>query len=126
MDPKKSDAPGRIIGAVFGAALGVLAYWLAVRKGYLLLAAVALAPGLGGGLAARRRSLAWGVVLGIASVVLAIVVEWRFWPFEADGSFAYFLTHLHHLPWKSQLSLIAGLVVGCYFGMGRDRKKKEG
>lgn len=120
----KSDAPTRIIGVIAGAALGVLAYWLALRSAYHILVAVAVAPGIAGGLAARRRSFTWGVVIAIVSLALTLVIEWLFLPFAADASFAYFLTHLDALPTKSQLSLVAALGVGLYFGMGRNPKNK--
>ena len=119
-----SDSPRRIIGATLGGGLGVLIYWLALHNGFHILAAVALGPGVGSGLVARRRSLAWGVAIGIVSVAFTIVIEWLFLPFTADGSLGYFLTHVGDLSLKSQLSIIAAAAIGFYFGMGRNPRKK--
>jgi len=119
------DAARRMIGGMVGAGIGVLIYWFALRNGYHVLAAVGAGPGIGGGLGARRRSLAWGAGIAAVSLALTIVVEWRFLPFVVDGSLGYFVGHLGDLPWRSQLSIAAAVGMGFYFGMGRDRREEE-
>ena len=115
----------RITGTILGSVLGVLAFWVAMRLGYHALAAVAAGPGLGGGLAARRRSIAWGLAIGIFSVGLTLVSEWLIFPFAVDESFGYFLRHLGSVPMKAQLSMIAAAAIGFYFGMGRNPREKK-
>jgi len=119
------EAPRRIVGGIVGAGIAVLVYRVALQNGYHVLALVAAGPGLGSGLAARRRSFAWGLVIAVVSVALTIVIEWLFLPLAADGSFGYFVTHLGDLPLKSKLSMMSAAVIGFYFGMGRNRKKEE-
>ena len=120
------DAAGRILGAIVGSVVGLLAYWIALRNGYHLLVAVGASLGIGCGWMGRRRSLAWGTGTAVLAVAFSIVIEWHFLPFSADDSFRYFMGHLGDLPVKSKISLIAVGIIGFYFGMGRNRKAKRG
>ena len=46
------------------------------------------------------------------ALVLGLVTEWRFFPFNADESFSYFLGHLHQLKSITLLMLAAGTAIG--------------
>ncbi len=118
------DAARRTLGTIVGAIVGLLAYWLALRSGYHLLAAAGAGPAIGCGWMARRRSLAWGAGTAVAAVAFSIVTEWLFLPFSADDSFGYFMSHLGDLPVKSKISLVAVAFIGLYFGMARNRKAR--
>ncbi|MCZ6690856.1 MAG: hypothetical protein O7H41_14785 [Planctomycetota bacterium] len=121
-----SDVRRRIIGALIGGGLGVLAYWVALRNGFDALAFVAVGPGVGSDLAARRRSLPWGLAIALVSVALSVLINWLFLPFAVDGSLGYFLSHLGHLPLRTHLTFVAAAGIGFYFGMGRHPKKRAG
>ncbi len=121
-----SDVRRRIIGALIGGGLGVLAYWVALRIGFDALAFVAVGPGIGSDLAARSRRVPWGLAIALVSVALSVVINWLFLPFAADGSFGYFLSHLGHLPLRIRLTFVAAAAAGLYFGMGRHPKKRAG
>ncbi|MEX0727371.1 MAG: hypothetical protein WEB58_03945 [Planctomycetaceae bacterium] len=100
-----------VIGAVVGGALGYFAFFWIVRQGFYALIVPAALLGLGAGLAARQRIVPLAIACGVAGLLLGIVTEWRFAPFKADGSFVFFITHLHDL---KPLTLIM-LALGAFF-----------
>jgi hypothetical protein len=61
-----------------------------------------------------------GVVCGVLATLLGIVTEWRFFPFIADGSFGYFVAHLHDLKMTTLVSIAVGGLFGFWFGRGRE------
>ncbi|MDG3004501.1 hypothetical protein [Paludisphaera mucosa] len=118
-------APNRIaedlagaLGALLGATLGYYTFqWLYQRGFYGMMIPGALL-GLGCGLAARRPSQARGVACGVAALALGLFVEWKFFPFNADPSFRYFLAHVAELKGVTILMIAAGAGFG--YWLGRD------
>jgi hypothetical protein len=98
---------------LLGGTFGYLAFaWLLTQGFYGL-----VLPGGMLGLAAgipRNTSRAVAVVCGVLALGLGLYTEWRFFPFKADGSFGYFLAHLHQLKPISWLMLAVGTVMGGY------------
>ena len=118
----KSDLLARTAGAVVGTAVGTLAYWLMLRSGTHILAAVGGGTALGVSFAARSASLAWGAFTAVLAVALSLLVEFLFRPFAADPSLGYFVAHLGDLPRNSLVSLAVVAGLGFYFGRGRRRR----
>ncbi len=103
MNPRSSNPnpAGAVALGILGAALGGIAgyflfIWIARQGFYALILPPALL-GLGAGWCARQRSVPLAVVCTIGGIALALFCEWKFAPFTADHSLAYFVTHLSQL-----------------------------
>ncbi len=118
-----------IIGAAAGGIVGCLAFWLLVRRGLHAPILPFGVIGLGCGLLSRRRDLWLGALSAGLGLVVTIVADWLWWPFKADPSFGYFITHLHRqdpmvllgIPVSPLLIYVIGATVAFWFGMGRNR-----
>lgn len=115
----------RAIGAIAGAGVGTLVYWLLLQNGQYILAAVGTGLALGVSLTAQRHSLAWGLLTMLLAVASSLLVEFLFRPFRADASAGYFVAHLGDLPRNSLISLAVVAVLGFYFGRGRNRRSVD-
>ena len=98
-------------GAVLGGLVGHFAFGWLVNQGFYGLVLPGGLVGLGAGLSSCRSR--WpSVVCGVMALVLGLVTEWRFFPFNADDSFSYFVGHLHQLKPITLLMLAAGTAIG--------------
>lgn len=120
--PAPNDLPTRLLGGLVGAAIGIVAYWLALGRGVDVLIAVGAGLALGVARGSRRRSLAWGAGIAVVAPMLALGTLWWFRPFADDPSLGHFLSHLHELPRQALMSLGASALAGGWFGMGRNRR----
>ena len=108
-----------VLGAGLGGLVGYFAFgWLA-RQGLYAVALPGAFLGLGCGWLIRERSLLLSVICGLAALGLGIFSEWSYMPFIADGSFRYFMAHLHLLPPIKLIMLSLGGVFGFWFSLGR-------
>lgn len=108
-----------LAGAALGGALGYYASLWLVRHGlYAPLLPGAMAGG-GAAVAAGRRCPSLGIACGFAGLALGILLEWRVFPFIVDGSFGYFIRHLHDLPPIKLILIGLGGVFGWWLGRGR-------
>jgi hypothetical protein len=79
-----------------------------------------IAVGLGFSALARRQMIAGGIFCAIAAFFLMVACEWSHSPFLDDGSFVYFLTHLHKVDNQMTMVLIGlGVALAFWFGRGR-------
>lgn len=109
-----------VVGAIVGGALGSVLFYLALRQRlYAIVLPGALAGIFCGGFLGRR-SMPMGIVCGLIGAAFTLWIEWRFFPFIADNSFVFFLTHLHRLKPASLLLIALGIGMAGWFGMGRD------
>ena len=108
-------------GALAGAAAGVLLFVVLGWLHLYAIAAIGVLTGLGCGYLSQRRS----VVLGIVSLVVALVVtffnEWWNNHFLDDPSFTFFVQNLSQVKPIFWLSLIVGGGLAFWFGQGTDR-----
>jgi len=112
-----------VLGAILGGGAGYfLVTWLAQQGWYALLVAPA-AVGFGASLLARARSVPLAVICAALGLCFGLYIEWKFHPFIADGSFGYFLGHLHELRAMTLLILVVGAVIAYRMGLGVDRAK---
>ena len=109
-----------LAGAVGGGVLGYFAFFFLADRGLYAMVLPGALVGLGCGLLSGIKSNALGVVCGVVALLLGIVLEWRFAPFNADSSFAYFITHLHHLRSSTLVLIALGGLMGYWFGRGRE------
>jgi hypothetical protein len=107
-----------LLGAVLGGALGYFVFLWGLRQGFYIIALPATLLGAGCGLLSRHRSIARGVLCGIAGLALGLYAEWRAFPFKADESLGYFLTHLKDLRPFTLLLIGLGGLLAFYFGQG--------
>ncbi len=105
-----------LVGAIIGGAIGFYTFdWLRNQNLYGLMIPGALL-GLGSSLLARHRSVARGVVCGLAALGLGIYTEWKFWPFRSDESFSYFLRNITSLKTATLLMIAFGAVIATVIG----------
>lgn len=98
-------------GALLGGLIGHVAFGWLWNQGFYGLVLPGGLLGLGAGWT-TCRSVCPSVVCGALALVLGLLTEWRFFPFVADASFGYFLTHLHQLKPITLLMLAAGTAIG--------------
>ena len=109
-----------LIAAAIGGAIGYFVFFWMARQGFYTLIIPPALLGLAGGLATRGHTQVFGIICGIAGLLLAIVIEWQFAPFIADESFVYFLTHLHQRKPLTLLMLAIGPVISYRLALGWD------
>lgn len=107
-----------LAGAVVGGVLGYFLFFWIVKQGFYGLMIPGALMGLGCSLLAQHRSVPRGIVVAGLAVGLGLFTEWRFRPFNADGSFRFLLTHVTDLMPITLLMIGLGGVFG--FWMGRD------
>lgn len=113
-----------ILGAIAGGVIGYILFSVLVRQGLYAIAMPGALVGLGCGLASRIKSRVLGIVCALASLGLGIYLEWSFFPFMADGSLAYFITHLSDLKPARLVFIVLGGFFGFWFGTGRTRRQQ--
>lgn len=111
-----------LTGAVAGGVIGYFAFFWFVRQGFYALVLPPSLVGLGAGLAARRRSIALGVICGVSGLALGLFTEWRFAPFIADRGFGYFITHIQALRPVTLIMLALGTALAFRFALGFDKR----
>src|SRR3954454_19419576 len=82
-----------LVGAAVGGAVGYFLFGWLVGQGYYGMIIPGAFLGLGCGLLSRHDSTVRGLICAAAAVALALFTEWKFFPFRADESFVYLLTH---------------------------------
>ncbi len=104
-----------LAGATVGGALGFFAFGWLVSQGFYAPAIPGVLLGVGGGFFATSKSMTLAVTCGLSALVLGIIAEWRYFPFTANESFGYFLTHLFDLRPLTQLMIALGGFGGFWF-----------
>lgn len=110
-----------LIGASMGALAGYFLFKLLLGQNLYALALPGALIGIGCGVLSRIHSRTLGVVCAIAALALGIMLEWQHFPFLADDSLSFFVTHLHQLKGFTMVMLVLGVLGGFWFGTGRSR-----
>jgi hypothetical protein len=106
-----------LVGAAVGGVLGFYTFGWLEDHGYYGLAIPGAFVGLGCGLLAQHRSLARGIVCGIAGLFAGLFTEWWFHDrFLVDNSFWYMVRHLNHKSPVTLLMLGIGTVIAFWVG----------
>ena len=108
-----------IVGGIVGGALGYFAFFVLASQGFYAMVLPSALLGLGCGLLSGMKSNVLGIGCGLLAVLLGCFTEWRFDPFIDDGSFAYFITHVHKLKSMTLIMIAVGGLFGFWFGKGR-------
>lgn len=111
--------PKAIAGAIGGAVAGAIGFWLMLQLGLYALIIPGAMIGLGCGAQSGAPSIPLAIIAAVMALCLTIFIEWYFFPFNADGSFGYFLRHLNELQPGTKLMAAAGTFAGFWFGRGR-------
>ena len=100
-----------LLGAVVGGMLGYFLFSWILTQGFYGLILPGGCLGLGASLVSQKSKLV-PVVCAVAALGVGVFAEWKHFPFIADGSFGFFVTHLHQLKTVKLLMLVAGNVSG--------------
>jgi len=121
MEKPNNEMKRAALAVVYGALGAVAGYfvfsWLA-SQGYYGLVVPGVAVGLGAGFG-RSRKLWVGAICGIIALAAGIFSEWKVFPFIADGSFGYFVTHLQNLTPLTMISIPAGALLAFWMACRR-------
>lgn len=112
-----------LIGALAGGALGFFAFFWLLRQGLYGMVLPGGLLGLGAGLF-RGKSRAVALLCGFMALGLSLFTQWHFAAFTRDGSFGYFLTHLHHLAPMTLIMIAAGSFIGFWVPYRRIQEGK--
>ena len=122
---RAADLARCLTGAAVGGVLGHFLFLWIAQQGLYAMVLPGAALGLGAGALAKTRSLTCGIISGLLALALAIVTEWRLFPFARDDSFAFFITHVHGLP-PIKLTMIGlGGLLAFWFGQGRTGSERH-
>ncbi len=108
-----------LLGAIVGGAMGYFVYKWALSQGFYALVVPGAFLGFGFGSAARRSHLVFGILCFVLALGLSLFAEWSTWPFKADGSWWYFLTHLDQLKPLTWVMIGVGSIIAFTLGRGR-------
>jgi len=107
-----------LIGAIVGSVLGFYTFGWLLEHGFLGLMIPGALLGLGCSVLARHPSTVRGVFCGIAALGLSLFADWKFEPFNADGSLRFFLSHVMDLGPVRLLMIGIGSLIA--YWMGKD------
>ena len=60
----------------------------------------------------------------VLAVGVGLFIEWHFFPFAKDGSFGYFITHIHERHFELIMIALGG-VFAFWFGIGRTPVRRQ-
>lgn len=110
-----------LAGAVIGGIAGFYTYQWLNSQGWYALALPGVMLGGACGLFSQVRSVPLAIACTILGFFLSLFCEWWFWPFEADESFVYFVTHMYHIDSTvTWILIVLGTLIAGWFGYGRD------
>lgn len=111
-----------LLGAIGGGVAGYLAFAWLLQYGLYGLVLPGGLLGIGAGMA-RNRSIALAALCGGAATALGVLAEWRNFPFVADTSLSYFLTHLYDLRAVTVVMIALGGAIGFWVPFRRIEMK---
>lgn len=98
-------------GALLGGIVGYIGFGWLVSQGFYGLVLPGGLLGLGASFASGRSRWA-AVICGFMAFMLGLFTEWQFFPFKANASFGYFLSHATQLKPITLLMIAAGAGIG--------------
>jgi len=108
-----------LVGGLLGGIAGYYAFvWIKQQQELYALVLPGSMIGIGCGLFALDSSRLRGLLCGLAALLLGLRCEWRFWPFKADESFLYLVTHAYQLKLLTQIMIVAGGLMAYWCGQG--------
>lgn len=108
-----------LAGALVGGVLGWFIFNWGLSQGLVAHVVPGALVGVGFGLAARCHSPYFGIICGVLAFGLGLFVEWYNFPFVANDSLGYFLTHIHQLKPFNLIMIGLGVALAYSYGKGR-------
>jgi hypothetical protein len=100
-----------LMGAAAGGLVGYFGFLWIARQGFYALVLPGGLVGVGASLF-PNRSTAICTVCGVLALALGLLAEWQFAAFIQDGSWGYFITHVHQLRPITIIMIAAGGFIG--------------
>src|SRR5690348_17084569 len=100
-----------LCGALAGGTLGYFAFSWIWDQGFYALVLPGALLGFGAGIVPNRSVLV-AVVCGLLATALGVFTEYRFFPFVADHSFLYFVSHVYELKPLTLVMIAVGGLIG--------------
>jgi hypothetical protein len=97
-----------LVGGVVGGILGYYTFQWVYNQGFYGMMIPGAFVGLGCGLLSSTPSHVRGAVCAAAALGLGLFTEWRFFPFNDDGSMSYFLKNVPSLKPLTVAMIAAG------------------
>ena len=114
-----------IAGLIISSVVGFFVFgWLAGVGLYGPMIPAAF-PGLGINLTSNRRSYVLGAVAAVVGGGLAVLAEWKNFPFITDGSLSFFLSNLSELSGRTHLLMLVGVALGFFLGTNFSKAPKS-
>jgi hypothetical protein len=110
-----------LLGAIVGGVVGFFVTAFIAGQGMKAMAIPGGLVGLGAGVV-TCRSIVPAILCGLFALGLGIFTEWHLFPFIADGSFSYFVSHLHHLSAFTLIMIAVGGFIGFWVPFRRIQK----
>jgi hypothetical protein len=112
-----------ILCGIAGGFAGYAAFFFLATHGYYGMILPGGLLGVGAGMV-RSRSIGVPILCGVLALLLGLVTQFRYAPFNADPSLGYFVTHLRDLPSVTLGMIGLGAVIGFWVPFRRlDRSK---
>ena len=116
----KSDAIV-LLGALIGGLAGYFAFQFLLSQGFYGLMLPGGALGMGAGLY-KTPTKAVSIVCGVLAAAIGLVAEWSAFPFKADESLSYFLSHFYDLKPMTLIMIAIGAGVGFWIPFRRSQE----
>ncbi len=113
-----------LAGALAGGLVGYFVFKWLLGQGYYGL----MLPGGFLGIVAgvfKTRTKAIAVVCGVLALVLGLLVEWNAFPFNADESLVYFVTHFYDLKPATLIMIAVGAAIGFWIPFRRSQEAAD-
>jgi hypothetical protein len=107
-----------LVGAIIGGVLGFYTFHWLLGHGFYGLAIPGAFLGVGCGLLARHKSIARGILCGIAALILSLYSEWTYLRFAVDNSFSYMVAHFMQKDTVTLIMVALGTLIA--FWVGKD------
>lgn len=112
-----------VIGAFGGAVVGYWGVGVLAQQGFHAIVLPAGLPGIIGGAIARKRSVGWAIGCGLLGFAAGMATEWRYRPFIADKSLAYFVGHIGEITPMVLGLIVVGAIIGGMFAYSMGRRR---
>ena len=109
-------------GALVGGLIGLIAFRWLIGQGFYALLLPGGFVGLGAGMF-KTPSKGTAVGCGCLALLFGLIAEWNSFPFEADGSPVYFLTHFYDLKPMTLILIGIGTAIGFWIPFRRGQEK---
>jgi hypothetical protein len=110
-----SNALG-LVGAAVGGAIGFFLFGWIAGQGFLAPFVPGGLLGLGCATLSAHRSVARGAVCAVAGLAIGFFADWWNFPFIADASLAYYVTHIPRLTMVKLIAIPVGGLLAYWLG----------